>query len=226
MDNEYEVQEQTLSLYSATPLIPLGLEGWEVFEVNSPRMSAVRLRLRRPNNGPAQRWEYAVFDESRMPHPEWDDHLSACGWKWFRLEEYGYGPMFRYLCKRSDSYTGTDDGDVVGRLNALGYSLPYVNTTNQVRDLLRLKWLESEKRHTNIGTWQAARLWIAYRIVPGLLQQNGVATADLNLESVLEDLMELRNASAGTLSLETVCQRWAALHRNRSARLDTRSAGA
>ncbi|MCC6590688.1 MAG: hypothetical protein IT168_28615 [Bryobacterales bacterium] len=161
-----------------------------------------------------------------MPHPDWDDHLAGCGWSWFQLEEYGYGRMVMYLCKRPESLSGTDDGDSVSRLKALGYVLPPQETTDQVRDLLRLKWVESEKRGANIGTWEAARLWVAYRILPGLLEQSGVKTAGLNFETVLEDLMELRNSAAGMLSLQSVCERWAAMPRSRAKADRSQSAGA
>ncbi|HKP85482.1 MAG TPA: hypothetical protein VJZ26_05265 [Blastocatellia bacterium] len=191
----------------------LGDEGWEVVEARTTLDAYIEFTLRRPADASSRpSWEYHQFRDVGAPEPDWKNHLSSCGWTiLLHIREY---MSASYLAMRSESWRGTDDGDIIARLQDLGCSL-FWSASYKIGQILSIKWTESVKRGYNIGTYEAVRYWLAHKAVPELLESKGLSMPEESPEAVLDELLSLRAALKGDyysprLEMEDVIERWRA----------------
>lgn len=170
MNESYEFKTLKGSLYDQYlmgELQKLGDQGWEITEVEtggdffSPYRSFFFRKPAHGTPGPDS-WEYHKFHDDSFPNPEWRNHLSSCGWIIIepRIDAYGVRPF--HIAKRPGWWRGTDDGDIEARLKDLGWKGWDLSEEN-VREILEAKWIQSQEQGRNIGTYEAARHWLANR---------------------------------------------------------------
>jgi len=198
MDEHFEFLKYTFSVYSLTSihteLQQYGNEGWEPHKIG-----ANHVLLRRPVGGVPQDWEIHTFDDTfgshcDMPEPAWCNHLASCGWVLLEpsLSAYGVSPF--HLAKREGKWRGTDDGDVLRRLADLGYNFYHCQgDCNVVSEVLEAKWMESEKKGHNVGTYEAVKYWLAERLLRQLLTESGASLGGRSPQAVLEEVLNLRS---------------------------------
>ncbi len=194
--HEYRRATFTVSANNLKGLQALGDEGWEAVSAHYVELSDYEFLFRRPLDraGGSDTWEYHLF-EWFAPSSAIKAHLESCGW----VELIYISHYYRadYLVERPVRWRGTDDGDVVARLNSLGY---YCNWRDEeVDEVLKVKWDQSGARGHNIGTYEAVRYWLARVLVPRLLEKNGCAPPGGDPEAFLGELLRLRSAGHGTL---------------------------
>jgi hypothetical protein len=213
----HEFQEVSLGLYDQRELKRLGEEGWDLANVTSEAQGfSARLSFRGATGSSAPPWEYAIFTAESMPHPDWRNHLESCGWTGYPISlSVGrpYPSARFYITKRSAEWRGTDAGDLVARLEALGYQLAPHSREARVREFLQFKWVESEKAGRNLGTRAAARLWVARQVLPEILARNGASRITRPDEELLDELLALHRATGviGPAALERTVERWVAM---------------
>lgn len=213
----HEFKEVSLALHDLRELKRLGEAGWEL--ANAPSEAypfSARVLFRRPSGFAAPPWEYAIFTAESMPRPDWRNHLESCGWTCSPITFSVGGPYpstREYITKRPAEWRGADDGDLLARLDALGYHLASHSREARVREFLQFKWVASEKAGRNIGTWAAVRLWVVRRVLPEILDRNGVSHITCPNEELLDELLALRDATSmsGPAALERTVERWAAM---------------
>ncbi len=172
----------------------LGDCGWEVINVASP---PAEVQLRRPpydTPGPDS-WEYTVFDIYDMPIPEWWDHISSCGWTIINPAYFQHLRVELHFAKRPGSWRGTDDGNIWLHLRDLGWAPSSKEPlTKVVREILKVKWEQSERQGHNIGTYSAVRYWLAHMFLPRVMKGLGLPMPDPSSEAALDELLNLRLA--------------------------------
>ncbi|MCU1251121.1 MAG: hypothetical protein JWQ49_4150 [Edaphobacter sp.] len=157
-------------------LQPMGDEAWEVTYVKRGRSLAEWVEAKRPPYGvPApSSWEYIGFNMFGMPHPDWDHHTESRGW--VKVPDIWFAYYFHewWLYKRPDCWRGSDDGDIMAQLYAMGAhfggganlsfsdgrSNSEIGIEAAVRDILGLKCHLSEQVGCDVGTYTAVKRWL------------------------------------------------------------------
>lgn len=212
MSNELEYrtfpvkQEPVQQIVAA--LDGLAAQGWELLSSPKGEFGNRWVEVRRPRNWNASfgTWEHHVFQTKPAPYG-WNEHLGSCGWIELQPALYEYHRSVYSLFKRASSCRGTDDGDIEHRLADLGCSyadfynwedrswLPDVHQSlheELLRKVLKVKWEESVRRGSNIGTYPAVRCWIVNELMPLLRARYPFPYRD---EQMLDILLSLRESA-------------------------------
>jgi hypothetical protein len=202
----FEFKEVPFYYWRLDDLQLMGKEGWEVVEIGR---NAQKAMLRRPTGPNAEPWEYYPFEYNDLPMPEWEKYLTRHGWTLLTVTTVSYGAFHKYLGKRTGRFVGTDTGDILKRLEQIGYSLSGAGKEKTVRDILRIAG--SRGAGSEGSSAQLVRIWAAHKLLPQLFEQHGVSMRKEDPEAVLDEILRLRAAGGGEATLGKAVERWCAL---------------
>jgi hypothetical protein len=180
--NAYGPSKETV--YSL--LQPIGDEAWEITYVGAERDRSQGGMLFGPHSGlqrwvDARRppygspgpstWEYTGFNINAMPEPGWSEHLASRGWQRIRGIWYSYMHDEWYVFKRTDTWRGTDDGDIRGLLESRGMNTYAALSPGHqkksldriVSEILDTKWQLSVEAGYDVGTQRAVESWWSHQ---------------------------------------------------------------
>lgn len=201
----FEFKEVPFYYWRLENLQQLGKDGWEVVQIGDNGQKAM---LRRPVGTNAVPWEYYPFEYSDLPRPQWEKYLARHGWALVTVTTISYGAFHNYLGKRTGRFVGTDTGDILGRLQEIGYSISGATKEKTMRDILRVAG--SSGAGSKGSSAQLVRTWVAHKLLPKLLEQHGASMPKKDQEAVLDEILRLR-AAGGHVTLSKAVERWCAL---------------
>jgi hypothetical protein len=195
MSDGYEYKQIDIKNDVDAVLQQFGDEGWEVIEIPRSFLTDNWMRLKRPLSSPSEpsTWEYRSFRTDGVP-TEWWDHIRSFGWiilepPYIESERHTYYRRV-HLAKRPGVLKGSDDGDVIRRLQDFVPSF----SPRDISNVLKIKWNMSQQRSQDVGTDVAVMHWLTHDVLQRLLEGSGILHSNASLESVLDELLSLRES--------------------------------
>lgn len=201
----------------------IGEEGWEALKLGGG--NAIEARRLISGDGPRS-WEYHQFDIDLYPTPEGHEHLAGCHWVRINPALRSYDRTSIHVFKRPGWFNGTDDGDIMARLEDHGVSKSDIygmtwfpaSSMSSVHQLfhriLKTKWERSVAAGNDTGTYDAVRQWLADEYIPETMKLLKIEAKPSEMENLLDELLRLREAQRRGLysfSLRDALKKWAEL---------------